>query len=71
MERRQVTCGCCGGTGRYINWVEVFLGGTTGTMKAEKTMCKQCNGNGYTEHAVFSVEEAEVILKHCGLLTES
>jgi hypothetical protein len=40
-------------------------------MQEEEVVCTQCNGTGYTEYAVFSIEEAEAILKHCGLTTES
>lgn len=32
--------------------------------------CFDCNGKGYTEAVVFSIEEAQAILKHCGLATE-
>lgn len=73
MERKQVTCGNCGGTG-YINIYENVSGTTSGTISLrikEATVCNNCNGKGYTEYAVFSIEEAEAILKHCGLSTES
>ena len=67
------TCGNCGGTGLTISWKVVstdeILG--VGTAERETTTCSQCDGKGWTEHAVFTVEEAKVILKHCGLSTES
>lgn len=40
-------------------------------MKKEETICETCNGRGYTEYATFTLEEANAILKHCGLTTES
>lgn len=41
------------------------------TLQAEDVNCPTCNGRGYTDYAIFSIEEAEAILKHCGLSTES
>lgn len=42
------------------------------TFKIERDICDECNGVGHIEkYAVFSIEEARVILKHCGLSTES
>ena len=71
MERMQRTCGNCGGMGKIINWVVVDLDDKSGLMQKEETFCTQCNGTGYTDYAVFSIEEAEAILKHCGLSMES
>lgn len=73
MNINQITCGNCGGTGRAINWKVVSEDTKTGigTMQSEKVVCPCCNGKGWTEYAVFSVEEAKAILKHCGLSTES
>ena len=71
MERRHVTCANCFGTGKTTVWKLVYLDDKSNTMQKEENFCTQCNGKGYTEHAVFSVEEAEAILKHCGLTTES
>lgn len=40
--------------------------------REERDICNQCNGTGkIANYAVFSVEEAKAILKHCGLTTES
>lgn len=36
----------------------------------EEIKCDLCGGSGYTEYIAFSIEEAEVIMKHCGLLWE-
>ena len=33
--------------------------------------CGNCGGKGWREYAVFTVDEARAILKHCGLSTES
>ena len=71
MERRQVTCSNCFGRRRHLVWNIVNLDDKTSTMQEEEVVCTQCNGTGYTEYAVFSIEEAEAILKHCGLTTES
>ena len=71
MKRMQVTCGNCGGRGKEFVWTIVDLDDMQYTMKDEEVFCTQCNGRGYTEYAIFSVEEAEAILKYCGLSTES
>lgn len=71
MNTMQVSCGNCAGMGCHINYKLTNLNDSMGTLKSEKIMCKSCNGKGYTEYAVFSVEEAKAILKHCGLSTES
>ena len=36
----------------------------------EEVECEQCGGAGYVEYVAFSIEEAEVIMKHCGLTWE-
>ena len=65
MNKMQVTCGNCGGSGIAY---QRFVPNNDGlTLKIEEDICNVCNGNGYTEYAVFSVEEARAILKHCGL----
>ena len=73
MERRQVTCSVCGGLGKITNWKAVFetKNSEICTMQSKDVVCGNCNGLGWKEYAVFSVEEAEAILKHCGLPTES
>lgn len=69
MERIKMACKKCGGFG-YTR--QNFIAGDDGiTLKMERDTCEACNSKGYTEYAVFSVEEAEAILKHCGLSTES
>ena len=71
MNVMQVTCGSCGGIGKNYNWKAVYMDDVSGTMEREEVVCAACNGKGWTEYAVFSVEEAKAILKHCGLSTES
>lgn len=73
MKINQITCGICGGVGSIVNWKVVSTDEKTGigTMQSEEVVCSACDGKGWTEYAVFSVEEAKAILKHCGLTTES
>ena len=71
MERMQRTCGNCGGAGAIARW-KTTTTDTDAKIKMaeyEEVVCENCNGRGYTEYVVFSVEEAEAILKHCGLKT--
>lgn len=67
----QIPCGSCAGIGKNYNWKLVDMDDTFGTMEKEEIVCAACNGKGWTEYAVFSVEEAKAILKHCGLNTEN
>ena len=69
MERRLRTCDNCGGTGKSVTWKIVNTDKETGigTMESEETICTSCNGSGWIDYAVFSVKEAEAILKYCGL----
>lgn len=67
MKIMQVTCGNCAGYGYSMKWED----NGSNTLQCKKYECEACNGKGYSEHAVFSVEEAKAILKHCGLSTES
>jgi hypothetical protein len=69
MKIKRDRCTTCGGSGRVTLWVNngelnennehIF------NMKFED--CKQCDGIGYTEYTVFNKNEAEQILKHCGI----
>lgn len=43
----------------------------SGTMEREEVVCKACNGKGCTAYATFTIEEANAILKHCGLTIEN
>lgn len=64
MNRMKVTCGTCCGYGNEIRWKDVPF---RNTMEREESICGSCGGKGYTEYAIFSIEEAEAILKHCDL----
>ena len=67
MKVMQVLCGSCAGMGKHTNWKIV----DESTIKSEEAICEVCNGNGYTDYAIFTLEEAKAILKHCGLSVES
>lgn len=66
MRRMHVTCGTCAGCGFTTKWKDIG----DSTLHREDTKCEICDGRGYTEYAMFSIEEAEAILKHCGLNKE-
>lgn len=70
MNVMQITCGSCAGIGKKYNWKIVYMDDVSGTAEREEVVCAECNGKGWTEYAVFSVEEAKAILKYCGLSTE-
>lgn len=66
MNTMTVACESCAGMGYITRWV-IDYGSDSNTAHREEVFCHACNGKGYTEHAIFSVEEAKAILKHCGL----
>jgi hypothetical protein len=73
MRRAQAVCANCAGIGHKVVW-EIDSEDTetsTGTATRKVITCEVCNGKRYIEHAVFSVEEAEAILKHCGFNIEN
>ena len=67
MHKMNVTCANCAGVGQTHIWEPA----DDNTLQLKSSICEHCDGKGYTEYAIFSIEEAEVILKHCGLSTES
>lgn len=73
MNTMQMVCSSCAGIGHTVVWkiVSTDSDSDISTMEKEKIMYECCKGKGYTEYAVFSVDEAKAILKHCGLSTES
>ena len=72
MKKMTVVCGTCAGIGATDNFVTIEENeGVTHTARIERTICPTCKGNGRYEYALFTIEEAEAILKHCGLTTES
>lgn len=65
MNRINAMCKRCAGIG-YIN--QRYIPNDDGfTCRVEQDICDECGGVGHTEYAVFTIEEAEAILKHCGL----
>ena len=73
MIKVNQTCGTCGGTGIIHNWIveKEPVNHEYGIGKLEKVKCSACDGKGYLEYAMFTLEEAEQIMKVCGLSTES
>ena len=69
MKRMKVMCVKCAGIGYIDKNIAPSDDGLT--FRTERYICNECNGAGYTEYAMFSIEEAEVILKHCGLTVEN
>lgn len=69
MERMNIACKKCAGLG-YTN-EKIIPNDDNMTVQLKRDTCDKCNGVGHTEYAIFSIEEAEAILKHCGLTTES
>ena len=67
MYINRIVCANCYGTGKTQQWVETeSIDRYTGAFKLEYSTCDSCNGKGYTEYPVFTVEEAKVIAKHFG-----
>ena len=66
MNVMNAFCRNCAGIGTITNWKDIG----DHTLQREEIKCERCNGKGYTEYAVFDVEEAKAILKHCGLDTD-
>lgn len=67
MHKMNIICANCAGLGQTHIWEPA----DKDTLQMKINVCEHCNGKGYTEYSVFTAEEAEVILKHCGLSTES
>ena len=72
MERNRVYCTDCHGTGYKKVYKLTSHDEATGRGTAELTevVCESCNGKCYTDYAIFTFEEAEAILKYCGLSTK-
>lgn len=71
MRTINLPCEYCSGRGFVFQYDVVGRDDTTTTLKTREVPCKHCNGTGYSEHVLFSIEEAKIILEHCGLSTES
>lgn len=68
METIQQICGTCAGMGKVVNWKNTNK--VEGIYEKVEEECCVCGGKGYTEYAVFTVKEAQAILKHCGIITD-
>ena len=62
-------CGNCAGTGEITQYITTTLKHGGIVMPFDKEECYACGGKGYTEYAMFTMEEAQAILKHCGIIT--
>ena len=71
MNIMQHVCSSCAGLGYIEQWLEVKNDGPFNYCERKTVECTVCHGKGYDEYAVFDIEEAKAILKHCGLSTES
>ena len=67
MKTIRQICSTCAGMGKVVNWENTNK--TKDIYKKNEDECCACGGKGYIEYAVFSVEEAQAILKHCGIIT--
>lgn len=68
MDVMYMTCKKCDGHG--YTGERMVKNNEWGTVK-ECSVCDVCNGTGNAPYVLFSMEEAKVIMKHCGLITES
>ena len=68
MTKVNWTCGTCGGTGFIIQKTPVSE--LKNTVRLEKEECPECKGTGHVRYAMFTLEEAEQIMKVCGLADE-
>ena len=69
MDVIREACHMCGGTGQievFKSFIRIESKGFDG-IETEKAPCITCGGKGYKQYARFTVEEAEAIMKHCGL----
>lgn len=70
MKTIQQMCNNCAGIGKVVSWkITNKSEGSYGTAEKVEVECCVCGGKRYTEYAVFTVDEAQAILKHCGIAT--
>ena len=67
METIRQICGTCAGMGKVVNWKNTNE--VEGIYEKVEEECYACGGKGYTEYAAFTIDEAQAILKHCGIIT--
>lgn len=72
MTQIPITCCNCRGRGHTTIFRTISEDTETGVCEGrfEEVECEQCGGAGYVDYVAFSIEEAEVIMKHCGLTRE-
>ena len=70
MNTIQQICGTCGGRGFLDIWEVTDKKDANGYDIAigRREQCHACNGKCYAEYAAFTVEEAQAILEHCGII---
>ena len=74
MKRMRETCGNCRGLGEetYYKIDEPIEDMNCKSVHLVREKCTRCGGKGYVEeYVMFTIEEAQAILKYCGLSTES
>ena len=74
MKIMQENCGNCNGFGEiyYYKADKSIDNIDCRTAHAVREKCERCGGKGYIEeYVMLTVEEAQIILKHCGLSTEN
>ena len=69
MITKLMECPYCNGTGKVDKYEPIINHDDESikTLKRHIVVCNKCNGTRYVEYVVFTVEEAEAIMKHCGL----
>ena len=71
MKTIQQTCGTCAGRGKIAHWKIISKPDDVyGMAEKVEEECCACGGMGYIEYAAFTVEEAQAILKHCGIIAD-
>lgn len=65
MKKLIEMCNNCGGLGYTTN--EIIPLGDGYTCKIYRKECPVCSGTGKKEFALFTIEEAGIILERCGL----
>lgn len=63
MDKLIYSCSYCAGLGYTIGETEIRDNG----LYREHITCKHCKGTGELQFALFTMEEAKVIMEACGL----
>ena len=74
MIKKLMKCPYCNGVGEVVKWEPIEPVENDGRMvnclKRVDDTCEHCKGIGYVDYVMFTIEEAEAIMKHCGLHIE-